>query len=63
VLQPTAYSLQPTAWIRSTSGTVNNYSFELAGNKLTVSGGDLKQPMVFEREGAASSGGLGGGAG
>jgi len=41
------------------SGTVNNYSFELAGNKLTVSGGDLKQPMVFEREGATASGGLG----
>jgi len=41
------------------SGTVNNYSFELAGNKLTVSGGDLKQPMVFEREGATAAGGLG----
>ena len=41
------------------SGTVNNYSFELAGNKLTVSGGDLKQPMVFEREGGTAAGGLG----
>jgi hypothetical protein len=31
-------------------GVVNNYTFSLRGNVLTVSGGDLAQPLVFERQ-------------
>ncbi len=31
-------------------GVVNNYTFSLRGNTLTVSGGDLEQPLTFERQ-------------
>lgn len=33
------------------SGTINNYTFSLRGNTLTVSGGDLDKPLVFARQG------------
>jgi len=42
------------------AGVINRYTFQLSGNKLTLTGGDLDKPMVFEREGAGSSSGLGG---
>lgn len=40
-------------------GVVNNYTFSLRANTLTVSGGDLDQPLTFERQGTASAKGLG----
>ncbi len=39
-------------------GEINNYTFTLKGNSLTLSGGDLDQPMIFERQGAAPATGL-----
>ncbi|HMJ69861.1 MAG TPA: hypothetical protein VK508_13245 [Cyclobacteriaceae bacterium] len=32
--------------------TTNNYNYSLAGNSLTVSGGDLDQPVTFARAGS-----------
>ena len=40
-------------------GTVNRYTFALNGNSLVLSGGDIDRAMVFERQGAAGSSGLG----
>src|ERR1700730_2793462 len=40
-------------------GVINNYTFSLRGNTLTVSGGDLAQPLIFERQGSAGGKGLG----
>lgn len=41
-------------------GVVNKYTYQLSGNKLTLSGGDLDKSMVFERQGGSSPSGLGG---
>src|SRR5205807_277426 len=40
-------------------GAVNHYTFTLKDNHLTLAGGDLTQPMTFERQGASSATGLG----
>jgi hypothetical protein len=40
-------------------GEVNQYTFTLQGNSLTLSGGDLDKPMIFERQGTAPATGLG----
>lgn len=41
----------------SEDGVINNYTFSLRGNTLTVSGADLEPPLVFERQ--ATGKGLG----
>ena len=33
-------------------GAINNYTFVLAGNKLTLSGADIEQPITFTRSGS-----------
>jgi hypothetical protein len=41
------------------SGVVSQYSFQLSGSRLTLSGGDLERAMAFERQGAAVATGVG----
>lgn len=56
---PIKFTVKGNTLAVTEDGDVNNYSFTLSGNTLKLSGGDLDQPMVFERQGAAPSTGLG----
>jgi hypothetical protein len=53
------YTVKDNVLIVDEGGVVNRYAYQLNGNVLTLSGGDLQKPMVFERQGASSSSGLG----
>src|SRR3974377_525428 len=54
------YTVKDNILLVDDSGVINKYSYELNGNVLTLSGGDLQKPMVFQRQGSASATGLGG---
>jgi hypothetical protein len=40
-------------------GSINRYAYQLNGNRMTLSGGDLDKPMVFERQAPPAPSGLG----
>ncbi|MBL7859135.1 MAG: hypothetical protein JNM57_15690 [Cyclobacteriaceae bacterium] len=50
------FSTQANTLSITQSGTKTNYSFNLQNNSLTVSGGDLDQPITFIRSGTNSEG-------
>jgi hypothetical protein len=55
---PIKYQVRGTQLIVDEAGTVNHYTFQLNGNALVVSGGDLDSPLIFSRQGNGR--GLGG---
>ena len=52
--EPIKYRVQGTRLSVTEDGDITNYTFALAGTTLTLSGGDLDRPMIFQRRGAAS---------
>lgn len=56
---PIKFTVKGNTLAVTEDGDVNNYSFTLSGNTLKLSGGDLDQPMIFERQSAAPATGLG----
>jgi hypothetical protein len=53
------YSVKDNILSVDEGGHVNRYGFVLAGNNLTLTGGDLDRPMTFEKQGVAPATGLG----
>lgn len=47
------YSIKENNLTITQSGATNKYTFLLQGNSLTLSGGDLDQPITFARQGTA----------
>src|SRR5690349_14232546 len=45
---PIKYRVQGNTLAVDEGGTLNNYTFALKGNTLTLSGGDLTQPLTFQ---------------
>jgi hypothetical protein len=52
------YTVKGAALVVEEAGVVNKYAFQLEGNRMTLSGGDLEKPMLFERQGSAPLSGL-----
>ena len=53
--EPVKYTIAGNKLSVTQSGVVTNYSFNLQGNSLTLSGGDLEGSVIFSRNGAAVS--------
>src|SRR5262245_14544417 len=49
--EPIKYAVKGGTLSVNDGGEVSNYTFALNGSSLRLSGGDLDQPMVFERQG------------
>lgn len=53
--EPVKYTIVGNKLSITQSGVATNYSFNLQGNSLTLSGGDLEGSVIFSRNGAALS--------
>jgi hypothetical protein len=49
------YKAQGNSLIVSMDGMVTNYSFQLKGSQLTLSGGDIQIPMIFTKSGTSAN--------
>lgn len=53
--EPIKFRVKGSTLAVTEDGDVSNYTFTLNGASLTLSGGDLDRPMVFQRQGGSSS--------
>ena len=53
--EPIKFRVKGSTLAVTEDGDVSNYTFALNGATLTLSGGDLDRPMVFQRQGAGAS--------
>ncbi len=54
-----SYAVRGNNIVVTDAGVVHTYTFRMNGNTMTVSEGDLDQPLILERQGPAATGGIG----
>ncbi|MBS1506678.1 MAG: hypothetical protein JSS79_08535 [Bacteroidetes bacterium] len=52
--QPIQFTVQPNVLSITSEGITTRYTYQLNGNALTLSGGDLEQKVTFAREGTTN---------